>query len=57
VKNEKLSNMKNAFLNLAVPLLQLTEPQVAEKIKIHENLSVTLWDRWEVSLGVNVTLK
>lgn len=36
LKNEKLSNMKNAFLNLAVPLIQLTEPQKAENIKIHD---------------------
>ncbi|KAL4506801.1 hypothetical protein ABPG72_001222 [Tetrahymena utriculariae] len=57
LKNEKLSNMKNAFLNLAVPLIQLTEPQKAEKIKIHDELEVTLWDRWEVSLGQNITLK
>ena len=57
LKNEKLSNMKNAFLNLAVPLLQLTEPQKAETIKIHEELSVTLWDRWEISLGADVNLK
>lgn len=57
LKNEKLQNMKNAFLNLAVPLIQLTEPQTAEKIVIHEKLSVTLWDRWEVKLGENAKLK
>lgn len=40
--------MKNAFLNLAVPILQLTEPGAAQKTKLHEELSVTLWDQWEI---------
>lgn len=29
LKKEKTENMKNAFLNLAVPILQLTEPGAA----------------------------
>lgn len=44
-REEKIENMKNGFLNLAVPMLQLTEPGAAAKIKLHETLSVTLWDR------------
>ncbi len=48
LKGEKLENMKNAFLNLAVPLLQLSEPGPVPKLKVHENLVVTIWDRWEV---------
>lgn len=49
--------MKNAFLNLAVPILQLTEPGDAAKVKLHEDLSVNLWDRWEVKEGKNLSLK
>jgi hypothetical protein len=43
-------------LNLAVPILQLTEPGPTPKIKLHEKLTVTLWDIWEVSLGEAITL-
>jgi len=49
--------MKNAFLNLAVPILQLTEPGDAPKLKLHEELTVNLWDTWEVKLGKDITLK
>lgn len=49
--------MKNAFLNLAVPILQLTEPGTVPKIKLTEGLTVTLWDRWEVKLGASASLK
>jgi len=31
-----------------VPLLQLTEPGTVPKIEIHKDLTVTLWDRWDV---------
>lgn len=44
VKNCSLDTMKNAFLNLAVPLLQLTEPGPMPVFKIHEKLSVNLWN-------------
>lgn len=56
LKKEKLENIKNGFLNLAVPILQLTEPGPAPKIKLHDKLTVTLWDIWEVSLGESITL-
>lgn len=46
--------MKNAFLNIAVPLCQLTEPGVVPKIEIHKDLTVTLWDRWDLhNVGKN----
>lgn len=48
--------MKNAFINLAVPILSLTEPGTVQKIKLNEEVSVTLWDRWEVRNGKNITL-
>ena len=35
--------MRNAFINLAVPYMQMGEPGAVEKIKVHENLETTLW--------------
>lgn len=46
----KLDTMKNAFLNLALPLLQLIEPGPAPKFKIREGLEVTIWDSWIVKI-------
>lgn len=57
MKGEKVDNMKNAFLNLAIPQLVLGEPGSVPKIKIHENLTTTIWDRWDVKLGADVTVK
>jgi len=37
-------------------MLQLSEPGAAQKVKLHENLSVTLWDRWDVKKGKDLTL-
>lgn len=48
--------MKNAFLNLAVPILQLGEPGAAPKVQLHKDLVVTLWDRWDVKLGNKITI-
>jgi len=39
---------RNIFLNLAVPIMQASEPGDVEKIKLTETISATLWDRWEV---------
>lgn len=49
--------MKNGFINLAVPMVQLTEPMKAESIKLNEEVNVTLWDRWDVKLGKEITLQ
>ena len=57
LKKCKIENIKNAFLNLAVPSLQLSEPGPAPKIKLTENLTVTLWDKWEVNLGKDITIE
>lgn len=47
IKQCKLEKMKNAFINLATPYIQLTEPATAPKTKLHEDLIVNLWDRWD----------
>lgn len=39
---------RNIFLNLAVPIMQASEPGDVEKIKLTETITATLWDRWEV---------
>jgi ubiquitin-activating enzyme E1 len=49
-KDVKFENYRNSFLNLAIPYLQSAEPGVCKKNIIHEGLSSTLWDRWEINL-------
>lgn len=46
--NIPLGEMRNTFLNLAVPLIQLSEPGEVMKTKLHDDLSFTIWDEWEV---------
>ena len=57
IKKCKIEDMKNAFINIAVPYIQLTEPGPAPKVKLTEELTVTLWDRWEVAFPKDGTLK
>ena len=57
LKTCKLDDMKNAFLNLAVPSLQLSEPGPPPTIKLTENLKVNLWDRWEIKGNKDTDLK
>lgn len=46
LKKLKITSMRNSFLNLAVPMINMSEPGEVEKIKIHENLSTNIWDVW-----------
>jgi ubiquitin-activating enzyme E1 len=46
VKKSKADEFKNCFLNLAIPNMTLSEPGPAAKFKIHDGLTVTVWDRW-----------
>jgi hypothetical protein len=48
LKKCKLDKMRNTFINLAVPMIQAGEPGEVEKIKIHENLTTNIWERWEI---------
>eukprot|EP00331_Platyophrya_macrostoma_P003474 CAMPEP_0176424196 /NCGR_PEP_ID=MMETSP0127-20121128/10705_1 /TAXON_ID=938130 /ORGANISM="Platyophrya macrostoma, Strain WH" /LENGTH=779 /DNA_ID=CAMNT_0017805231 /DNA_START=99 /DNA_END=2438 /DNA_ORIENTATION=- len=57
LKKCKLEDMKNAFMSLAVPILQLSEPGAPLKTKLTEKLEVTVWDRWEVKASRNDKLK
>lgn len=49
-KNSPIEEYRNSFLNLAIPLLQSSEPGACAKNKIREGLTTTLWDRWEINL-------
>ena len=52
-KDSPIEEFRNSFLNLAIPLLQSSEPGVCTKNKIREGLVTTLWDIWEVKLDKN----
>lgn len=56
VRGIKKVDHRNAFLNLAVPIMQASEPGDVQKIKLTDKIETTLWDRWEVE-GANLTLK
>lgn len=48
LRNVKKAEHRNSFLNLAVPIMQASEPGDVLKIKLTENIETTLWDRWEL---------
>lgn len=48
LKKVKIDDMKNSYLNLAIPSIQMSEPGEVKKKKINDKLSVSIWDRWEV---------
>ena len=48
IKDLKKEDFRNIFLNLAVPFLQAGEPADVMKDKLLDELSVSIWDRWEL---------
>lgn len=56
LKGCKKVDMRNIFLNLAVPFMQAGEPGDAMKEKLLEGLEVSLWDRWETKLSKDAPL-
>jgi hypothetical protein len=55
LKKVKIDSMKNSYLNLAVPSIQMSEPGEVIKSKITEKLTVNLWDRWDVECEKSAT--
>ena len=52
----KVSLFRNAFLNLAVPSLMMSEPGEPVKNVIKKNLTVDEWNRWEIMISETTTL-
>lgn len=50
IKECKVEDMKNAFLNLAVPVMQLSEPGSAPVVKLSENLKVRNIKNFQISM-------
>lgn len=48
IKGSQLDDFRNAFLNLALPVVAASEPAPAKKTEIKEGMFFTDWDRWEV---------
>lgn len=47
---------RNAFVNLALPLVQFSEPMPAAKVAMNRGKSFTLWDRFEIHADPELTL-
>ena len=56
LRTVKMQDHRNIFLNLAVPIMQASEPGTVEKVKLTDKIETTLWDRWEVD-GKGLSLK
>ena len=56
LKGCEKTDHRNIFMNLAVPMMQASEPGDLLKTKLVEGLEVSLWDRWEVKNAAEMTL-
>lgn len=57
LQHRPLDVYKNAFLNLALPLMLLSEPGPCSKTLLKEGVSVSLWDKWKISGSKDFTLQ
>lgn len=53
----KKVDFKNIFLNLAVPIMNVTEPADVVKEKLLPDLEVSIWDRWDIKDFKNGSLQ
>jgi ubiquitin-activating enzyme E1-like protein 2 len=47
-QRKPLEAYKNAFLNLALPFVALAEPGRVERVRLTDDVSITLWTTWQV---------
>ena len=52
----ELAKFKNAFLNLAVPCMYLTEPGPPVTHEIKAGLKVDTWQRWDIAVSQKTKL-
>eukprot|EP00112_Aurelia_sp_Birch-Aquarium-sp1_P005015 Seg1569.5 transcript_id=Seg1569.5/GoldUCD/mRNA.D3Y31 product="Ubiquitin-like modifier-activating enzyme 6" protein_id=Seg1569.5/GoldUCD/D3Y31 len=52
-----MEKMRNTFLNLAVPMMVSSLPMDAPQTRIKDDLTFSVWDRWDVQGNPDFTLK
>ncbi|ESN94142.1 hypothetical protein HELRODRAFT_103068 [Helobdella robusta] len=56
VKKCGLSNFRNTFLNMALPVIVMSEPGSAKQTLLSNGMQYSIWDRWEVHGDGKMTL-
>ena len=54
IKELDVDKNRNTFLNLAIPIMQNSEPGAVIKNKIIDNLYSNIWDIWEVNINKDI---